>query len=191
MTVRARIEAGFASWGRWVVRWRWLVLLAMALLTAALGSQVPQVRVDNSEEAFLHADDPERVRNDRFRAQFGREDRINLILHPPEVFDLGFLEILRRLQREIEDEVPYVEEVTSLINARNTRGEQDELIVEDLMERWPESDSELEALRQRALSNPLFENVLITRDAKYTVLSIKPFTYSSLGSQEDDALSAF
>ena len=112
-------------------------LLACVTLTGVLVSRLGEFRVDNSDEAFLHADDPERIRYDRFKEQFDREDRILVLLHPREVFDLDFLEWLRGLQRDIENEVPYVEEVTSLINARDTRGEGDALIVGELMENWP------------------------------------------------------
>ena len=95
MTVRGRIEAGFESWGRWVVRRRWLALLLCAALTTLLVSKLPEIRVDNSDEAFLQEDDPERLLYDRFKEQFDREDRVMVVLRPPEVFDLGFFETLR------------------------------------------------------------------------------------------------
>ncbi len=185
MPLRHRIDAGFTSWGRFVVRRRWLVIAACFALTGVLVSRLPEIRVDNSNEAFLHSDDAERIRYDRFKRQFDREDRIMVLLNPAEVFEFGFLEWLRTLHRDIENEVPYVEEVTSLVNARNTRGEGDDLIVEDLMEDWPEDDAELATLRARALGNPLYIDALLTEDARYTVLMVKPFTYSTLGSDLD------
>ena len=191
MTTRGRIEAGFTSWGRFVIRRRWWVIVACVALTGVLVCRLGELRVDNSDAAFLHSDDPERIRYNRFKEQFDREDRIMVLLHPGgEVFDFDFLEWLRVLHRDIENEVPYVEEVTSLINARNTRGDGDELIVEDLMEDWPKDDAELAALRSRALGNPLYIDALLTKDARYTVLSIKPFTYSSRA-PDSDALAGF
>ncbi len=172
------------------MRWRWLAIAACAGLTLLLVWRLPELRVDNSDESFLHTSDPERVRYDEFRERFGRDDRLVLVVHPPAVFELAFLEKLRALHREIEREVPYVAEVTSLINARHTRGEGDELIVEDLMEDWPDDEAELETLRRRALSNPLYENVLLSADADHTLLSIEPFTYSTRG-PEAAALSGF
>jgi predicted RND superfamily exporter protein len=180
MGLRDRIETGFVTWGRFVVRRRWWVLAACLALSGTLASRLPEIRVDNSDEAFLHADDPARMRYDAFKDRFDREDRVMVVLRPPEVFDLAFFEWLRTLHREIEREVPYVEEVTSLINARNTRGEGDELIVEDLMEEWPETAEDVARLRRRVLSNPLYIDYLISGDTRYTVISLKPFTYSTL-----------
>jgi predicted RND superfamily exporter protein len=133
MSIRGRIELGFEAWGHWVVRWRWPVVGLMLVLTLGLGSFLPQLRVDNSEEAFLLADDPERIRYDRFREQFDRDDRVVVVVHPPAIFDLAFLTTLRSLHEDILQEVPYVEVVTSLINARDTRGNGDELIVGELL----------------------------------------------------------
>ena len=190
MPLRGQIEAAFASWGRIVVRWRWLAIAACLGFSALLASRLPELRVDNSDEAFLHESDEARLRYDRFRETFGRDDRVLVLLRPRELWDLRFLETLRRLHREIERELPYVEEVTSLVNARHTRGEADELIVEDLMEEWPRDAQDLAALRARALANPLYRNVLISEDEVYTAIDIEPFTYSTLG-KERDALEGF
>jgi predicted RND superfamily exporter protein len=189
-TVRGRIEVAFASWGTFISRWRWAAIAAIGLVTLALGSLIPRLEVDNSEEAFLRGDDPERIRYDRFRNQFDRDDRVIVIVRPPEIFDFDFLDELRVFHRDIEANVPYVEEVTSLLNARNTRGEGDQLIVEDLLERWPQGEADLRALRARVLENPLYRNILISENGRYTTIALKPFTYSALGS-DDDALGGF
>jgi len=52
------VEAAFTRWGRLVVRRRWLAIAACAALSAALTAPLPGLRVDNSDEAFLHPDDP-------------------------------------------------------------------------------------------------------------------------------------
>ena len=186
MSIRDRIEAAFETWGRLVVRRRWLAILLVAALTGTAVSWLPEMQVDNSFEAFLHEDDPERVRYNAFRDRFDREDRILILLHPPEIFDLTFLEKLRAFHRELERELPYTEEITSLLNARYTHGAADELIVEELLENWPEDPSELEALRERVLANPLYINNLISENATFTSVAIKPYTYSTLGPSGDE-----
>jgi len=198
VTIRGRIEDAFASWGRLVIRWRWVAIVAVALSTAVLGSFVPDLRVDNSEEAFLMPDDPERLLYDRFRELFDREDRVVIAVRAPEIFSFVFLERLRDLHRDLEESVPHLDEVTSLVNARNTRGEGDQLIVEDLMEEWPRSEGDLERLRERVLANPLYRNILISESGRMTTVSVKPDTYSSLSSSlsssvsaRDDALEGF
>ena len=120
------------------------------LMLSAIGiSQVPNLRADNSTESFLREDDPARMDYDAFRDRFGQDEQMVIAVVPPEVFDLTFLARLREFHEVIEAEVPYLEEVTSLWNARNIRGEGDELIVEDLMEDWPETPADVARLKAR------------------------------------------
>ncbi len=95
MTLRGRIEAAFVRWGNWIIRWRWPAVLATLGLTVGLGSYLPQLRIDNSGDAMLRADDPARLLYNEFRDQFGRGESVIIILEPPEVFDFAFLEKLR------------------------------------------------------------------------------------------------
>jgi predicted RND superfamily exporter protein len=190
VSLKGRIESSFETFGRLMVRWRWFVLVSAALVTGGLASSLPDMRADNSMESFLRENHPELLRYNEFRARFDRDDRVIVILQPKEIFSFEFLSTLRNLHHDLEAEVPYVEEITSLLNARNTRGEADELIVEDLLARWPADDRDLEELANRVLGNPLYINTLVNEGAEYTTIVIKPFTYSTLG-PETDVLGGF
>ncbi|MCH8991741.1 MAG: CoA transferase, partial [Acidobacteria bacterium] len=190
MTLRGRIESAFEAFGWWVIRWRWPAILFCLALSLGLISGLQHFRIDNSDEAFLAKDDPERVRYEAFKRQYDTDDRIMVIVRPPEVFDFGFLERLRAFHDELEAKLPYLEKLTSLLNARNTYGRDDELVVEDLFESWPTTDAELEAIRKRVFANPLLVNNLISGNGEYVALLLKPFTYSMTGPQLD-ALEGF
>jgi hypothetical protein len=173
-------------------RWAWLVLrnrwAAIALVLVAAGaaiSQIPHLRTSTAVEAFLHDDDPALLLYDSFRHQFGRDQVIVLAVESPDLFSPDFVDRLRAVHRALEAEVPHLEEVTSLINARVTRSDGDELIVEDLLAIPPEGLASWAKLRQRVFANPLYIDTLISSDARLTTLTIKPSTYSSGSSQAD------
>ena len=172
-----RIEAGFERFGRNVVRYRWASVVSTLLLAASLIAQLPP-RIDTAVENFMVEDDPARIAYLEFQDLFGRQDMLIVAIRPPDVFDLGFLERLRTLHEELEAEVPHVEEVQSLINARSTRGERDELIVEDLLEEMPESTEEILALRERVLANPFYRNTLVSEDGTFTALVVTMALYA-------------
>lgn len=172
-SIRNRLEDGFTRMGFLICRWRIPVLVLMLLLTALPVSRIPDLTVDTSTEGFLHKEDPALEIYERFRDQFGRDEMIIVALKPQKVFDLDFLGRLRALHRDLEDNLPYLEEVTSLINARNTRGEGDELIVEDLFEHWPETEGELATIRERALGNEIYRNLILSEDLEFTAMVIQ------------------
>jgi hypothetical protein len=178
---RQRTNVRIAAIARFVVRRPWWVIAASLLSVALLASQLPHVRFDASTEGFLHHDDPGLLAYNAFRAQFGRDDMVVLALKPERVFDLAFLAKLRELHERLEAEVPHLDEVTSLINARATRGSDDELLVEDLLEEWPAGPAELAGIESWVLSNPSYRNLLISEDARFTTVVVRASDYSSDG----------
>jgi hydrophobe/amphiphile efflux-3 (HAE3) family protein len=187
---RNRIEAWFETYAHVIYRNRIKTIVITLVLTAAMVSQIPQISIDTSTEGFLHTDDPELVAYNDFRDQFGRDEVLIIAIKSADIFSQRFLEKILKLHEELEENVPYIDDITSLVNARNTRGEADELIVEDLLEDWPQNQNEMTALRKRVLANPLYKNLLISEDATFTTIIIKTHSHSSLG-QDGDVLEGF
>jgi predicted RND superfamily exporter protein len=175
-----------AGWGRFAHRHAWPIIALSLAIVSALASQLPQLELETSTEGFLHEDDPVRITYDEFRAQFGREDQVVMAIETENVFDMGFLSRLRSLHADIENEVPHLEEVASLINARNTRGEGDRLIVGELLEDPPSSAAELAEIERLTRANPLFRNLLLSEDARWATVMIRVSAYSSLDSGSDE-----
>ncbi len=156
------------------------LLIVLGCSFATIFANLPNIQLDASVEAFLHEDDPALLNYNDFRNQFGRDELSILAIGPVEVFDLDFLNTLRTMHEELEEEVPYLDEVNSLIDARNTRGEGDQLLVDDLLEEFPSDESELPALRSLVLNNPVYRNMLISEDGRFTTVIVRQQAYSSL-----------
>jgi len=184
LTLKVRFEQFFEGWGRFVYRRRWPVLILCILLNVGFGIQLPKITTDNSHESLLREDDPAGELYKEFRRQFGQDSLVMVAITPPEVFDFTFLEKLRSFHEEVETQLPHVADVTSLINARQTRGEGDTLIVEDLLETWPQNETELTDLKRKVLSNSSYLDYLISRDGSLTTVVIRPATYA----EDDTAL---
>lgn len=175
---RDRLEVGFEAWGRTLFRHPVKTIFIMGIMIGVLVSGLPKIQFDTSTEGFFHEDDPAKVNYDKFRDQFGREDAVLVLIHPSEVFDRDFLTRLREFHQALEDEVPYLEDVTSLVNARNTRGEGDQLIVEDLLKKMPANPADMAAFKERVLSSNLYPNLFISENGEYTAILMETLAYS-------------
>jgi len=157
-------------------------ILAVSLL---LISNLPNITIDTSTEGFLHKEDPALIRYEAFKKQFGYDEMILLAVKTKDVFDKKFLQKLKKLHLELKNSVPHLNDITSLINARNTRGEGDRLIVEDLFEHWPENEGELKKIKNLAVKSELYRNLLLSEDNTLTTIVIEPSAYESSVGNDD------
>ncbi|HIL80333.1 MAG TPA: hypothetical protein EYG54_03605, partial [Myxococcales bacterium] len=176
---RQGIEARFENFGRFIVHRRWFFVPLVLLFAGSLSSQAPKIQIDTSAESFLRDDDPGKILYDNFRDQFGRGEVLIAAVRTRDALAPDFLAKLRDFHQALEEEVPHLHEVRSLINARVTRGEGDELIVEELLEEWPGSPEEWMHLRKYVQANSLYRNLLISEDARLTTVSVESNAYSS------------
>ena len=160
------------------------VLLVLVMLLAFPISHAPQIKMDTSTEGFMHEDDPVLLTYNEFRSQFGRDERIVLAIEDDNIFSIDFLTKLKTLHKEIETKVPYVEDVTSLYNVRNTRGDGDKLITDDLLEPFPKTQKDLDDIKKRAMESHFYKDLLLSQDAKMTTVIIETDAYSHAGEKK-------
>jgi predicted RND superfamily exporter protein len=137
--------------------------------------------MDTSTEGFMHPDDPVLVTYNKFRAQFGRDERIVLAIKSDDIFTVDFLTTLRDLHEELEEKVPYLDDITSLYNVRNTRGEGDKLITDDLLEPMPTTQAQADVIKKQAMASHFYKDLLLSQDGKMTTMVIETDAYSHVG----------
>ncbi|MEA1879489.1 MAG: MMPL family transporter, partial [Campylobacterota bacterium] len=126
-----------------------------------------------------------------FRAQFGRDERIVLAIKSDNIFTVEFLHTLQMLHEEIEEKVPYLDDVTSLYNVRNTRGEGDQLITDDLLETMPSNTIDVETIKKQAMASHFYKNLLLSEDGKMTTMVIETDAYTHVGVKKESIDEAF
>lgn len=148
MNWRHRTERKFENFSDFIFDNRKKFIVVIVLLVVAFGTQLKHLTMDTSTEGFLHETDPMRLAYDEFRDQFGRDEKLLIAVKTGDIFELNFLKKLEKLHKRLDNELPYIEEVNSLINARNTYGNKDSLIVEDLFEDLPKSQAVINQKRK-------------------------------------------
>ncbi|MFG1495005.1 MMPL family transporter [Saccharospirillum sp. HFRX-1] len=152
------------------------ILLAVLVLVVVLASQLPTLVLDTNLEHFISAENPARQAYDRVKTIYGRNDVIVVGISADDVLAESTLTELADLHRHIEQDVPWVKRVNSLINAPYQEGRGDSLLVDDLVPQpvGTLSRSEIEA---RLAQMPTLEGMVINADRSFTTLVIEPFTY--------------
>ncbi|MBW1822778.1 MAG: MMPL family transporter [Deltaproteobacteria bacterium] len=159
--IKLMIEIRFEILGRYIFRKKWCFLIVSVLLTILFASQLPKINFDASTVGFFHKDDPTRMTYEAFQEQFGRDEVVVILVSPPDLYDLSFLRKLKAFHEELEEKTPHLDEVKSLINITSTWGKKNELIVEKLMEDFPENELLLKEKIIRIRETPLYNNLII------------------------------
>ena len=174
-----KLEKLFGRFGSFIGKHPLIVILFALLVVAFPISQVPKITMDTSTEGFMHEDDPMLINYNNFKEQFGRDERIMIAIESDKIFTLPFLTKLKKLHEELEEQLPYLDEVTSLVNVRNTRGEGDQLLVEDLLETFPNTQAEVDKIQDIAMNSEFYKNLLLSEDGKMTGVMIETQAYVS------------
>ncbi|GAB6097650.1 MMPL family transporter [Desulfatiferula olefinivorans] len=169
--IKKNIERAFETLTRAVYRHRLKTLFLMALLIGWSSSFCRDLTVDTATEAMLHDKDPSLLLYNEFRDQFGRSELVAVMVEAPDLFDRATLIKLKALHEDLERRIPHLKKITSLINVRDTYGENDVLHVDPLVEN-PQS-ADLDRVRTRAMDSPFYENYILSADGKSTAMIIE------------------
>jgi len=186
-----KLEDMMERFGAYIYDNPFKVILILLVLLAFPLSYVKEIKFDTSTEGFMHEDDPVLLTYNQFRTQFGRDERIAIAIKSDKIFTLEFLQTLKKLHEEIENKVPFIEDVTSLYNVRDTRGEGDRLITDDLLEPFPTTQAQVDAIKERAMASHFYKDLLLSRDGKMTTIIIETDAYSHEGEEDVTDESAF
>ena len=167
-----RIEAGFETLAVSICRHPVWYLLAVFALVAAIATQLAKVYFDTSTEGFLSPGHPAIIEYNEFRDIFGRDELLVVGVDIPQ-FSQAFFKQFEALFRQLDREVPHTDSVESILTARHVYGVEDELVVEDLFEDWPETDAELAQLKQLIETHPLYKGFFVSPDLSMATIVIR------------------
>ncbi len=178
--INKMVESKLGQLGGVIAHYPYRFIVAVLIVVILIASNLPKTTIDTSTEGFLHETSQSRIDYDAFRDQFGRDEKVVVAIQTKDVFNLDTLAKIKQLHNELAQEVPYLFDISSIINARNTLGKGDSLLVDELLKTWPKTQSEADDIRDLAMANPMLENILLSEDGRFTVIVLESNTYSSL-----------
>ena len=164
-----------------LVRFRWLNLALVALVTAAAVSQLPNLQFDNSNEAFFLEGDPTQERLDAFRETFGNDDFAFVLVEVDDAFAPPTLQRLAQLADRLELEVPHLLDLTWVGNVEWIEGIPGGIVIDDLI---PDLDLPAEALSrlgEKAAGDPLYRDRLVSGDRRTVGILMEFENYPEVG----------
>ena len=137
----------FARLAESILRFRWLLLLLIFLLTIFAFYEIRSLRMDNSNEAFFLEGDPTKLLLDKFRDTFGNEDFVYVLIETADFFEPDTIRLVKKLAEDLEEHVPYVKDMKFLGNVEYVEGVEGGIEISDLIEDIPETAGDMKWMR--------------------------------------------
>ncbi len=150
---------------RFVIKRAGWVLLAVFLITLALGYEIKNLKVETDISASLPQNIPAKRIYDKVGKIFPSRDFILVVLETDSLFQPPVLAEIDSLTHVFED-LPGIYSVMSPTNAKLIVGTPEGMEVREALQKIPRTPEEMEAYKKRLLKNNIFTGNLISDDHK-------------------------
>lgn len=172
--VRGTVDRWAVTYGQFIVKWRWAILILSVLGAVGLGSGGQNLAFTPDYRAFFSDQNPQLKAYDRLQNVYNRTDNILFVLKPNNgtIFTEAWLGVVQK-PTEASWPIPYSSRVDSITNFQHTEANEDDLTVTDLVESidnlTPQLLAKIEAIAQ---SEPVLARRLISEDSKTTGINV-------------------
>ncbi len=157
-----------------MVRRRWWIIAATALSVLSAASGIRFLAFNNDTRAFFSEENPQLEALETLESTYSKDNNVLFVIAPEDgdVFTRETLAAVEELTAAAW-QLPYSSRVDSITNFQHTRGEEDDLIVEDLVRGAADfSAADVVRTRQVALSEPLLVHRLISPSGHVTGVNV-------------------
>ncbi|MCD4794136.1 MAG: MMPL family transporter, partial [Bacteroidales bacterium] len=173
-----KINLWFKKQASSIIKFRWLIIAVFLLAVASGFFGLKRMVVEYSNDGYFLPDDPMVVMTDEFKEIFGNDYYVGVLVESDALFTKKNLELLRELSNELLDSVPYADKLTSLTDIEFTVGTEYGMeIIQIVPEEIPADKTALEEIRKKAYSKKNFAEKLVSKDGKYTWITMKLLTF--------------
>ena len=160
--------------GPFVLRHRWLIVLATLLVVSLFGFQIRNIAMTDDLNVFFAEDNPQLIAFNQFKDSYGEMQNAYIAIAPENgnVYTRENLALIEAFTNKAWM-IPYSRRVDSLQNFQRTRISDDELQVDNTYEdAMSLSDEYIADLRQYASNHDVLADKLVARDGSLAAVAV-------------------
>lgn len=157
---------------QFIIRHKWWFIIIPVVLTLLAAIPLINTKINSDLEKYLPKNDPALKNNLKIEELFGNPDPVMLIFKTNDVLNYKTLKRLKNISKAFHRSKDF-QEVISLFDIKNIKGEDGAMIVNPLVKRIPQNKRQEAALRKKIISDKFAYKTLVSDDFKYTALILK------------------
>jgi len=159
----------FKKIGAFAARFPIPVILAFVGLSLFMASRLPQVEIDPSIKGLLPQDVEAQINLTQIEEIFGGSDMILVALETEDVINPVTIERVEAITEELEY-LEGIDKVLSLANIKDISGDEWGLRVESFYDWLPETQEEVETIKDRLVKNEQYLGLVVSDDFTTTAV---------------------
>lgn len=163
-----------ASWGTWVVRNKWVVLIVTLLAGLSAGAGSQYVKFNSDYHVFFSEDNPQLLAYDGLQNKYTKDDNVFIVIESKsgKLFSSENLAAIEKLAHD-SWQTPFSSRVDAITNFQYTRALEDDLYVEDLISNAAaKTKNEIGELKKIATDDSRIVNRLINPEGNATAINV-------------------
>ena len=162
-----------ANFGRYVLKYRWIIILLSVVLVMLAASGGKNLQFKTNYRVFFSSDNPQLQAFEKLEQTYTRNDNVLFVLTPKDgnVFTPETLSVVETVTEKAW-QIPYSIRVDSISNFQHTFAEGDDLVVQDLITDAKNlSAAEIKKIREIATTEPLLVQRLVSPEGHVIAVS--------------------
>ncbi len=167
-------KEGIVNYARWVIKWRYLIVLVTILATLGIVSGGRFLSFTSSYKVFFGKSNPFLESFEEIQNVYSKSESVLMVLAPKDgqVFSQSFLSAVEELTQDAW-QIPNSYRVDSITNFQHILADEEGLVVRDMVsEAGNLTQENLEEIKQVVLNDPLLANRLISPKGDITGVNV-------------------
>jgi predicted RND superfamily exporter protein len=154
-----------------IVKFQWLIIILVTVITVFLGYQIKYLKINSDIISSLPDDDPTALLYKQIGNEFGGNDVGMIALETDNVYNTEVLEHVKQITDSLKV-MEGISTVTSLTDIIDIKSSDWGIEIGKLVDEYdlPDTQAELDSLRQRILSKEMYKGAIVSEDGTATLI---------------------
>ena len=154
-----------------IVKLRWVIIILVLGITAFFGYHINDIKINSDIISSLPDDDPAAHLYKQIGEEFGGNDAGMIVLETDNVYKTEVLEHIKQVTDSLKI-MEGISTVTSLTDIIDIKGEEWGIEIGKLVDEYdlPDTQAELDSLRQKILSKDMYKGAIVSEDGTATMI---------------------
>ena len=172
---------------QFTIRYRWIILVLMALVTVAAGAMISRGIVATTIGGMFLGEDPRYHRYLERVSEFGSSEAMIVVFEDEKILSAVSQARLIKAVNQIK-KIPLIVSVRSVLDVQNIQSSEQELVISPYADLALKNPEAIKEIQQQLANDPLGGGLFISKDGKYSTVLVELDAEADIAAEQGPAI---